>query len=431
MTTNASSRNEALFARAQKHIPGGVNSPVRAFRSVGGTPLFFQKGAGAKVQDADGKWYTDYVGSWGPMILGHAHPDVIAAVQAAVVDGLSFGAPTEKEVEIADLLCEMVPSMDMVRLVSSGTEATMSAIRLARGYTGRDILVKFEGCYHGHADSLLVKAGSGLLTFGNPSSGGVPAGTAETTMVLTYNDPQGLAEAFKTHGDKIAAVIVEPVVGNMNLIAPTAEFLEAMRDLTAQYGAVLIFDEVMTGFRVGLKSAQGLFGITPDLSTFGKVVGGGMPMGAFGGKREIMEKIAPLGPVYQAGTLSGNPIATAAGLATLKLIQAPGFYESLTAKTKALCDGLVGAAKKHGIAFSAQNIGGMFGLYFADACPGTYDAVLACDKDAFNRFFHAMINAGHYFAPSAFEAGFVSAAHTDADIAGTVAAAEAYFATLK
>ncbi len=425
------SRNQQLFERAQKHIPGGVNSPVRAFRSVGGTPLFFQKGAGAKVQDADGKWYTDYVGSWGPMILGHAHPEVIAAVQAAVVDGLSFGAPTEREVDIADLLCEMVPSMDMVRLVSSGTEATMSAIRLARGYTGRDVLVKFEGCYHGHADHLLVKAGSGLLTFGNPSSGGVPAGTAETTMVLTYNDPQGLAEAFAKHGDKIAAVIIEPVVGNMNLIVPTPEFLKAMRELTAQYGAVLIFDEVMTGFRVGLKSAQGLFGITPDLSTFGKVVGGGMPMGAFGGKREIMEKIAPLGPVYQAGTLSGNPIATAAGLATLKLIQAPGFYEALTAKTKALCDGLVGAAKKHGVAFSAQNVGGMFGLYFADTCPGTYDAVMACDKDAFNRFFHAMIDAGHYFAPSAFEAGFVSAAHSDADIAGTVAAADAYFASLK
>lgn len=425
------SRNQQLFERAQKHIPGGVNSPVRAFRSVGGTPLFFQKGAGAKVQDADGKWYTDYVGSWGPMILGHAHPEVIAAVQAAVVDGLSFGAPTEKEVEIADLLCDLVPSMDMVRLVSSGTEATMSAIRLARGYTGRDILVKFEGCYHGHADSLLVKAGSGLLTFGNPSSGGVPAGTVETTMVLAYNDPQGLAEAFKTHGDKIAAVIVEPVVGNMNLIAPTPEFLKAMRDLTAQYGAVLIFDEVMTGFRVGPKSAQGLFGITPDLSTFGKVVGGGMPMGAFGGRRDIMEKIAPLGPVYQAGTLSGNPIATAAGLATLKLIQAPGFYESLTEKTKALCDGLVAAARKHGVAFSAQNIGGMFGLYFADACPATYDAVLACDKEAFNRFFHAMIDAGHYFAPSAFEAGFVSAAHTDADITATVAAAEAWFASLK
>ena len=425
------SRNQTLFERAQRHIPGGVNSPVRAFRSVGGTPLFFQKGVGAKVQDADGKWYTDYVGSWGPMILGHAHPEVIAAVQAAVVDGLSFGAPTEKEVEIADLLCEMVPSMDMVRLVSSGTEATMSAIRLARGFTGRDILVKFEGCYHGHADHLLVKAGSGLLTFGNPSSGGVPAGTAETTMVLGYNDPQGLAEAFKAHGDKIAAVIVEPVVGNMNLIAPTTEFLKAMRDLTTQYGAVLIFDEVMTGFRVGLQSAQGLFGITPDLSTFGKVVGGGMPMGAFGGRREIMEKIAPLGPVYQAGTLSGNLIATAAGLATLKLIREKGFYETLTAKTHALCDGLMAAAQKHGIAFSAQNVGGMFGLYFAEQCPASYDAVLACDKEAFNRFFHAMIEAGHYFAPSAFEAGFVSAAHTDADIAGTVAAAEAYFSRQK
>ena len=423
------SRNEELFERARKHIPGGVNSPVRAFRSVGGTPLFFRKGAGPRVEDADGKWYLDYVGSWGPMILGHAHPEVIAAVQAAVVDGLSFGAPTEREVEIADLLCDLVPSMDMVRLVSSGTEATMSAIRLARGHTGRDLLVKFEGCYHGHADSLLVKAGSGLLTFGNPSSGGVPAGTAETTMVLAYNDPQGLADAFKTHGDRIAAVIVEPVVGNMNLIVPTPEFLEAMRDLTAQYGAVLIFDEVMTGFRVGLKSAQGLFGITPDLSTFGKVVGGGMPLGAFGGRREIMEKIAPLGPVYQAGTLSGNPIATAAGLATLKLIQAPGFYESLTAKTQSLCDGLVGAARKHGVAFAAQNVGGMFGLYFAEQCPGTYEAVLACDKEAFNRFFHAMIAAGHYFAPSAFEAGFVSAAHSASDIAATVAAADAWFAT--
>ncbi len=424
------SRNEILFERAQRHIPGGVNSPVRAFRSVGGTPLFFQKGAGAKVQDADGKWYTDYVGSWGPMILGHAHPEVIEAVQAAVVDGLSFGAPTEREVEIADLLCDLVPSMDMVRLVSSGTEATMSAIRLARGYTGRDILIKFEGCYHGHADSLLVKAGSGLLTFGNPSSGGVPADTAQHTMVLAYNDPQQLVDVFAQHGDKIAAVIVEPVVGNMNLIAPTAAFLQAMRELTAKHGAVLIFDEVMTGFRVGLKSAQGLFGITPDLSTFGKVVGGGMPMGAFGGKREIMEKIAPLGPVYQAGTLSGNPIATAAGLATLKLIQAEGFYESLTKKTMALCTGLVDAAKKHGVVFSAQNIGGMFGLYFSGICPGTYDEVLACDKEAFNRFFHAMIQAGHYFAPSAFEAGFVSAAHTEADIAATVAAADAYFATL-
>ena len=424
-------RNEQLFARAQRHIPGGVNSPVRAFRSVGGTPCFFQKGSGAKVQDADGKWYTDYVGSWGPLILGHAHPEVIAAVQAAVVDGLTFGAPTEKEVEIADLLCELVPSMDMVRLVSSGTEATMSAIRLARGYTGRDVLIKFEGCYHGHSDSLLVKAGSGALTFGNPSSGGVPADLAQHTMVLAYNDPQQLADAFAQHGDKIAAVIVEPVVGNMNLIAPTQAFLTAMRELTAKHGAVLIFDEVMTGFRVGLKSAQGLFGITPDLSTFGKVVGGGMPLGAFGGKREIMEQIAPLGPVYQAGTLSGNPVATAAGLATLKLIQAPGFYENLTTRTKTLCDGLVAAANKHGVAFAAQNIGGMFGLYFAEKCPATYDEVLACDKEAFNRFFHAMLEAGHYFAPSAFEAGFVSAAHSTADIAATVTAADAYFASLK
>lgn len=425
------SRNQQLFDRAQRHIPGGVNSPVRAFRSVGGVPCFFQKGQGPKVQDADGKWYTDYVGSWGPMILGHAHPEVIAAVQQAAANGLGFGAPTEAEVEMADLLCELVPSMDMVRLVSSGTEATMSAIRLARGYTGRDVLIKFEGCYHGHSDSLLVKAGSGALTFGNPSSGGVPADLAQHTMVLAYNDPQQLADAFAQHGDKIAAVIVEPVVGNMNLIRPTQAFLQAMRDLTAQHGAVLIFDEVMTGFRVGLRSAQGFFGITPDLSTFGKVIGGGLPVGAFGGKREIMEKIAPLGPVYQAGTLSGNPVAVAAGLTTLKLVQAPGFYDTLTARAVQLCEGLEAAAKQHGVAFAAQNVGGMFGLYFADACPATYDAVLGCDKEAFNRFFHAMLDAGHYFAPSAFEAGFVSAAHSEADIAGTIAAASAYFATLK
>jgi glutamate-1-semialdehyde 2,1-aminomutase len=316
----------------------------------------------------------------------------------------------------------------MVRLVSSGTEATMSAIRLARGYTGRDVLIKFEGCYHGHSDSLLVKAGSGALTFGNPSSGGVPADLAQHTMVLAYNDPQQLADAFARHGDRIAAVIVEPVVGNMNLIVPTPGFLAAMRELTAQHGALLIFDEVMTGFRVGLTSAQGLYGITPDLSTFGKVVGGGMPLGAFGGRREIMEQIAPLGPVYQAGTLSGNPVAVAAGLATLKLIQENGFYEVLNAKTRALCDGLAAAARRHGIAFAAQNVGGMFGLYFAEQCPATYDAVLACDKEAFNRFFHAMLDAGHYFAPSAFEAGFVSAAHSDADIAATIAAADMYFA---
>ena len=424
------SRNQQLFERAQRHIPGGVNSPVRAFRSVGGTPRFIQKGFGPRVQDADGKWYVDYVGSWGPLILGHAHPEVIAAVQAAVVDGLTFGAPTEREVEIADLLCDLVPSLDMVRLVSSGTEATMSAIRLARGHTGRDVLVKFEGCYHGHSDSLLVKAGSGALTFGNPSSAGVPADLARHTMVLAYNDPQQLADAFARHGETIAAVIVEPVVGNMNLIAPTAEFLATMREQCTKHGAVLIFDEVMTGFRVGLTGAQGLYGIAPDLSTFGKVVGGGMPLGAFGGRREIMERIAPLGPVYQAGTLSGNPVAVAAGLATLKLIQEKGFYEALTAATRALCDGLAGAARRHGVAFAAQNVGGMFGLYFAKQCPATYDAVLACDKEAFNRFFHAMLDAGHYFAPSAFEAGFVSAAHGAGDIAATVAAAGDYFASL-
>jgi glutamate-1-semialdehyde 2,1-aminomutase len=424
------SRNQQLFERAQRHIPGGVNSPVRAFRSVGGTPRFIQKGFGPRVQDADGKWYVDYVGSWGPLILGHAHPEVIAAVQAAVVDGLTFGAPTEREVEIADLLCDLVPSLDMVRLVSSGTEATMSAIRLARGHTGRDVLVKFEGCYHGHSDSLLVKAGSGALTFGNPSSAGVPADLARHTMVLAYNDPQQLADAFARHGETIAAVIVEPVVGNMNLIAPTAEFLATMREQCTKHGAVLIFDEVMTGFRVGLTGAQGLYGIAPDLSTFGKVVGGGMPLGAFGGRREIMERIAPLGPVYQAGTLSGNPVAVAAGLATLKLIQEKGFYEALTAATRALCDGLAGAARRHGVAFAAQNVGGMFGLYFAEQCPATYDAVLACDKEAFNRFFHAMLDAGHYFAPSAFEAGFVSAAHGAGDIAATVAAAGDYFASL-
>ena len=423
-----STRNEQLFERAQRTIPGGVNSPVRAFRSVGGTPRFIQKGFGPRVQDADGKWYLDYVGSWGPLILGHAHPEVVSAVQAVVVDGLTFGAPTEREVEIADLLCDLVPSLDMVRLVSSGTEATMSAIRLARGYTGRDVLVKFEGCYHGHSDSLLVKAGSGALTFGNPSSAGVPADLARHTMVLAYNDPQQLADAFARHGETIAAVIVEPVVGNMNLIAPTAEFLATMREQCTKHGAVLIFDEVMTGFRVGLTGAQGLYGIAPDLSTFGKVVGGGMPLGAFGGRREIMERIAPLGPVYQAGTLSGNPVAVAAGLATLKLIQEKGFYEALTAATRALCDGLAGAARRHGVAFAAQNVGGMFGLYFAKQCPATYDAVLACDKEAFNRFFHAMLDAGHYFAPSAFEAGFVSAAHSDADIDATIAAADAWFA---
>ncbi len=423
-----SNRNQQLFERAQRHIPGGVNSPVRAFRSVGGTPCFFTEGRGARVTDAEGKTYLDYVGSWGPLILGHAHPEVVAAVQSAAARGLSFGAPTELEIEMADLLCELLPSLEMVRLVSSGTEATMSAIRLARGYTGRDVLIKFEGCYHGHSDSLLVRAGSGMLTFGNPSSGGVPADLAQHTLVLDYNDPDQLAMAFAEHGERIAAVIVEPVVGNMNLIAPRPDFLHAMRHLCTKYGAVLIFDEVMTGFRVGPQCAQGAYGITPDLTTLGKVIGGGMPVGAFGGRRDIMEKIAPLGPVYQAGTLSGNPVAVAAGLATLRLVQAPGFYEALALKTQALCDGLCAAAQKHGVAFSARAVGGMFGLYFRAECPESYAEVMACDKEAFNRFFHAMLDAGHYFAPSAFEAGFVSSAHSNADIDETVAAAERIFA---
>ena len=422
-----SQSNQQLFERAQKHIPGGVNSPVRAFRSVGGTPRFFIKGQGPRVTDADGKTYLDYVGSWGPLILGHAHPEVVRAVQEAAADGLSFGAPTEREVEMAELLCALLPSLDMVRLVSSGTEATMSAIRLARGYTGRDLLIKFEGCYHGHSDGLLVKAGSGLLTFGNPSSGGVPADVAQHTLVLDYNDVGQLEAAFAEHGARIAAVIVGPVAGNMNLIAPQRAFLEGMRALCTQHGAVLIFDEVMTGFRVGPQCAQGDYGITPDLTTLGKVIGGGMPVGAFGGKRAIMEKIAPLGPVYQAGTLSGNPVAVAAGLATLRLIQAPGFYDALSASTRALCDGLTEAARRHGIAFSAQSVGGMFGIYFRASCPTSYAEVMECDKEAFNRFFHALLDAGHYLAPSAFEAGFVSAAHSADDIAATIAAAEAVF----
>ena len=422
-----SSRNQQLFERAQRHIPGGVNSPVRAFGSVGGTPRFFVEGAGSRVTDADGRTYLDYVCSWGPLIAGHAHPDVVRAVQETAAKGLSFGAPTELEIDMADLLCALLPSLDMVRLVSSGTEATMSAIRLARGYTGRDVLIKFEGCYHGHSDSLLVKAGSGMLTFGNPSSGGVPADLARHTMVLDYNSVAQLETAFAGHGARIAAVIVEPVVGNMNLIAPQQAFLDAMRKLCTQHGAVLVFDEVMTGFRVGPQCAQGYYGIAPDLTTLGKVIGGGMPVGAFGGKREIMEKIAPLGPVYQAGTLSGNPVAVAAGLATLKLVRQPGFHETLALRARQLCEGLVAAAAKHGVKFSAQSVGGMFGLYFRASCPRTYAEVMECDKVAFNRFFHAMLDAGHYFAPSAYEAGFVSSAHSAADIASTVTAAEAIF----
>ena len=421
------SRNQQLFERARQRIPGGVNSPVRAFGSVGGTPPFLVSGRGARVTDADGKAYLDYVGSWGPLILGHAHPEVVAAVREAAGKGLSFGAPTEIEVDMAELLCGLLPSLDMVRLVSSGTEATMSAIRLARGYTGRDLLIKFEGCYHGHSDSLLVKAGSGLLTFGNPSSGGVPADLAQHTLVLDYNDDEAVEQAFAQHGERIAAVIVEPVAGNMNLVAPRPEFLQCLRSQCTRYGSVLIFDEVMTGFRVGPACAQGLYSIRPDLTTLGKVIGGGMPVAAFGGRREIMEKIAPLGPVYQAGTLSGNPLAVAAGLATLRLIQAPGFFVELERRAEALCAGLSAAAIKHGVAFSAQSVGGMFGVYFRAHCPQNFAEVMQCDKAAFNRFFHAMLDAGHYFAPSAYEAGFVSAAHSDADIAATIAAAEEVF----
>ena len=422
------SRNEELFARAQRTIPGGVNSPVRAFRSVGGTPRFLKKALGARVWDADGKEYLDYVGSWGPAILGHADPVVVEAVRSAALEGLSFGAPTEREIDMAERLCELLPSMEMVRLVSSGTEATMSAIRLARGFTGRDAIIKFEGCYHGHADSLLVKAGSGLLTFGNPSSAGVPEDFAKHTVVLDYNNPAQLEETFQARGCEIACVIIEPIAGNMNLVKPSAHFMHLLRRLCTEHGAVLIFDEVMTGFRVGPRGVQGLYGITPDLTTLGKVIGGGMPVGAFGGRRDIMQKIAPLGGVYQAGTLSGSPVAVAAGLASLEQIARPGFYETLTARTERLVAGLNAAARKHGVNFIADSVGGMFGLYFAKAVPQSYAEVMASDRETFNRFFHAMLDAGHYFAPSAFEAGFVSAAHSEADIDSTIAAADAWFA---
>jgi glutamate-1-semialdehyde 2,1-aminomutase len=422
------SRNDELFARAQRTIPAGVNSPVRAFRSVGGTPRFFTRGQGAYLWDADGKRYIDYVGSWGPAILGHAHPAVVKAVQETAANGLSFGAPTEIEIVLAEMLVRRLPSLALVRLVSSGTEATMSALRLARGYTGRSKIVKFEGCYHGHGDSLLVKAGSGALTFGQPSSAGVPPAIANETIVLPYNDLAAVDAAFRIDDGAIACVIVEPIAGNMNLVAPAPGFLQGLRDLCDRHGTVLIFDEVMTGFRVHAQGAQGLYGVTPDLTTLGKVIGGGMPVGAFGGKRAIMECIAPLGPVYQAGTLSGNPVAVAAGLATLAATEAPGFYERLAARTQALVDGLREAARANGVAFSAQAIGGMFGLYFAAAVPHGYDAVMACDKARFNRFFHAMLDAGIYLAPSAYEAGFVSASHSDDDIATTLAAATRAFA---
>ena len=421
------SRNDDLYARAQRTIPAGVNSPVRAFRSVGGTPRFIARGEGAYVWDADGKRYIDYVGSWGPAIVGHAHPDVVRAVRDAAVHGLSFGAPTEAEIEMAETLVRRLPSLELVRLVSSGTEATMSALRLARGFTGRPKIVKFEGCYHGHGDSLLVKAGSGALTFGQPSSAGVPPEIANQTVVLPYNDIAALEQAFRADGGAIAGIIVEPIAGNMNLVVPAREWLQALRDQCDRHGAVLIFDEVMTGFRVGPRGVQGMLGITPDLTTLGKVIGGGMPVGAFGGRRDIMEKIAPLGPVYQAGTLSGNPVAVAAGLATLALTEAPGFYERLAERTRALTDGLAAAAKRRGVAFCANAVGGMFGVYFAARVPDSYDTVMATDKAAFNRFFHAMLDAGVYLAPSAYEAGFVSAAHTDADIDETIRQAERAF----
>jgi glutamate-1-semialdehyde 2,1-aminomutase len=421
------SKNDLLFERSRKTIPGGVNSPVRAFRAVGGVPRFIERGEGSRIWDAEGREYIDYVGSWGPLILGHADPDVVAAVRSAAGRGLSFGAPTEAEAELAELLIGLVPGLELVRLVSSGTEATMSALRLARGATGRSRIVKFEGCYHGHADGLLVKAGSGALTFGNPSSAGVPAEIASQTLVLAYNDSAGLDAAFAEHGRSIACVIVEPVAGNMNLIAPAPGFLQRLRDLCTRNGALLIFDEVMTGFRVGLRGAQGLYGVQADLITLGKVVGGGMPLGAFGGRREIMENIAPLGPVYQAGTLSGNPLAVAAGIATLRKLQAQGFYERLGAATRSLCDGLASAARRRGVAFSAQSIGGMFGLYFSASPPSSYAEVMRCDAGAFTRFFHGMLERGVYLAPSAYEAGFVSAAHSDTDIAATIAAADAAF----
>jgi len=424
------SRNETLFELSQQVIPGGVNSPVRAFRSVGGTPVFFARAQGAHFWDVDGKRYIDYVGSWGPLVLGHAHPSVVEAVRRAAERGLSYGAPTEAEYEMAKLLTELLPSLELVRLVSSGTEATMTAIRLARGFTGRSRIIKFEGCYHGHADALLVKAGSGALTFGVPSSAGVPPEVTAHTLVLDYNDLAGVQHAFEAQGTEIAAVIVEPIVGNMNLLLPVPGFLEGLRDLCTRYGAVLIFDEVMTGFRVGPQGVQGLQHIRPDLTTLGKVVGGGMPLGAVGGRREIMECIAPLGPVYQAGTLSGNPVAVAAGLATLRVIQEPGFFDALAAVARSLTEGLARTARAAGVSFCAQAVGGMFGLYFAQQPPQTFAEVMACDREAFNRFFHAMLDAGVYFAPSAFEAGFVSAAHTTADVETTVGAAQRVFAAM-
>ena len=420
--------SKALFEKSQRVIPGGVNSPVRAFRAVGGTPVFFREANGAYLWDVDGNKYIDYVGSWGPAILGHAHPEVVRAVQERAAKGLSFGAPTELELLMAERLCALLPSIEQVRLTSSGTEATMSAIRLARGFTGRNKIVKFEGCYHGHGDALLVKAGSGALTFGNPSSAGVPAEVVAHTIVLNYNDLDDLEDCFRKFGVEIACVIIEPVAGNMNFVVPRQEYMDALRSLCTKYGAVLIFDEVMTGFRVGLGGAQGHFGITPDLTTLGKVIGGGMPVGAFGGRRDIMAQLAPLGGVYQAGTLSGNPVAVAAGLKTLELVTAPGFFESLAQTTSGLITSLKTAATDAGIEFAGASLGGMFGLFFRQTVPASYTEVLQSDKQRFNRFFHSMLTRGIYLAPSAFEAGFVSAAHSAADINTTIRAAGEAFA---
>jgi glutamate-1-semialdehyde 2,1-aminomutase len=427
----STSNNDTLFERAQRSTPGGVNSPVRAFRSVGGTPRFITRAAGPYFWDADDKRYIDYIGSWGPAIVGHAHPEVVKAVQQAAERGLSFGAPTEGEVLMAEELCRLVPSMEQVRLVSSGTEAAMSALRLARGATGRDLVIKFEGCYHGHADSLLVKAGSGMLTFGNPTSAGVPEDFARHTMVLDYNDAQQLEETFARVGDRVACVIVEPVAGNMNLLPATPEFLQTMRDLCTKHGALLAFDEVMSGFRVALGGAQALYGIAPDMTVLGKVIGGGLPVAAFGASAAVMKHLAPLGAVYQAGTLSGNPVAVAAGMTTLKLVQAPGFYEALSAQTARMAQGISDAALEAGVPFCADSVGGMFGLYFTEEVPRNYAEMMKCDKAAFNAFFHAMLDAGVYLAPSAFEAGFVSAQHDDAVIDATLAAARQAFAAMR
>ena len=426
------SRSEDLYSRAQHRIPGGVNSPVRAFNGVGGTPVFFQRGEGAYVYDEDKQRYIDYVGSWGPMILGHSHPDVLDAVRQQLDFGLSFGAPTEVEITMAEKVCELVPSMDMVRMVNSGTEATMSAIRLARGYTGRDKIVKFEGCYHGHSDSLLVKAGSGALTLGVPNSPGVPADLAQHTITLQYNDIDGVKECFAEIGDQIACIIVEPVAGNMNCIPPVEGFLESLREVCDTSGAVLIFDEVMTGFRVALGGAQQHYNIQPDLTTLGKVIGAGMPVGAFGGKREIMECISPLGPVYQAGTLSGNPVAMVAGLAVLNKISDPDFHVRLAAKAKRLVTGLKAAADDVGVPFCVVSVGGMFGFFFTEAEKvSSFAQVQECNLDQFKAFFHYMLQEGVYFAPASFEAGFISQAHTDEDIDFTIAAAKRAFAKLK